>query len=130
MKTTWEFHDSEINKVIEDKNQLRMLISAIVYHDREDPKGLPVCTQNVQLSVSGWNRKGKTQNYPASISAGSILVSSNKYEGEVPIPLKESGDILINLLMADSGDTLIISGTAISIIPIGPEEFLDYYPRD
>ncbi|MCB0385165.1 MAG: hypothetical protein KDD43_07210 [Bdellovibrionales bacterium] len=130
MKTTWEIHDSQIENAIEDGDQLRMLISAIVYHDSADPSGLPVYTQNIQLSISEWSRNGECHEYPATISTGSITASSNKYENEVPIPLAEGGGILVKFLIAGSGDTLIITGTSISITPIGPKVFLDYLPND
>lgn len=126
-----ELHDSDVAAASIRGNVLELLFDRAYVHQSEGRPGIDPgtgWTQRLLVSVQNAALDHSIPPLPDRISDGILRVGSTRYDNELPLPLRIEEAIRLELVMADSGLPLTVSGTAIEVQELDSPRYVEQFP--
>ena len=132
MKTSIEFHDSDLSAYNIHDNVLVIELRSAYIHKWEMTKGKWIgtgCVQDAKITIDNACVPKKMPAVPVEISDGMITIGNTIYDNLVPVPFHMNGPSLLKLQLVN-GDTFEVSGDALSIELHSESKFVEKLPEE
>jgi hypothetical protein len=129
MRSTIELHDSRVVEITLCGNSIVVGFSpAYIHRSAEQPGFDPgsVWAQDFDLIVSEAVLESNFTEMPCELDGGSLSVGNEVFQNIVPYPLDVQGDV--RLSASNLGERLVISGTRITVVPVGEARYVEQFP--
>ena len=129
MNVALEFHDSEVAGVRAVAETVRLELRPAYIHRSSGTPGRDageVFLQPAEVVFSSAVHSEAEGPCIGALSDGIITVNGKPFSNMVPVPFRESGDVVASFTFV-SGGVLSISGSAVSCVTSGDGKFLEKY---
>lgn len=132
INSAMEFHDSEVERITQEGDNIRVSFVEVYIHKSEGQPGIDPGTgwvQKAEMLLENASIEGRAPDLPRWLDGGSISVDGKTYDNMVLFPSGLRGDVLLVLDFV-SGEKVEISAKGISLSLIGEPKYVEEFPRD
>ena len=127
MNRAIEFHDSKIEKILQEGNDVRVIFAEAYIHQSKGKPGVDAgtgWTQKAELFLKDADVKGRFPEFPAGLWDGHIIIDQRRSMLLIPLDLKVTTE---TSLVFFSGETVDIKSESASLALIGEPTFVENF---
>jgi len=122
-----EFHDSTLDSVHQQGNDITLRFSAAYIHESSGKPGVDAGSGWVQealLHVRGGSVTGEIRELPCDVSSGNLRLGGQSLE-MIPVPLDYDGEVEISV---EQDGAMLITGTRVRLELVGTPRYVEEFP--